>query len=76
MNHLTVGDIHGGGLPSSIVPQESSDLALIEGNAQSVYRRFLSPTKHLDQVLNTHTLHQPCRFPLKVGMAGLTWGES
>jgi hypothetical protein len=35
----------------------------------------LSPTKHLDQVLNTHTLHQSCRFPLKVGMAGLTWGE-
>ena len=51
-------DIHGGGLPSPILSQKGSNLALIKADAKSIHCWRRVTTEHLDQVLNTNTLHQ------------------
>lgn len=51
-------DIHGGGLPSPVVTQKGSNLALIKADAKAIHSRSEATAEYLEQVLDTDTLHQ------------------
>ena len=65
-------DVQSGGLPGPVVSQEGCDLALVEGDAQSVHGRLGAAAEHLDQVPDTHPLHQALRRRLE---PRLVWGS-
>lgn len=58
-------DIHGGSLPSPIVSQKGSNLALIKADAKAIHSWSEAAAENLDQVLDANTLHQVSRLCLK-----------
>lgn len=58
-------DIHGGSLPSPIVSQKGSNLALVKADAQAIHSWSGAAAENLDQVLDANTLHQVSRLCLK-----------
>lgn len=50
--------VHGGGLSSSVVTQESSDLTLIKAEAEAVHSRSGASGEHFDQVFDADTFNQ------------------
>lgn len=58
-------DIHGSGLPSPIVAQKGSNLALIKADAKAVHSWSGAAAENLDQVLDANTLHKVSRLCLK-----------
>lgn len=58
-------DIHGGSLPSPIMSQKGSNLALIKADAQAIHSWSGAAAENLDQVLDANTLHQVSRLCLK-----------
>ena len=58
--------LHGGGLPSTIVPQEGGDLILIEINGQPIHCQLLAIAVDLAQVANSHSHFVIARFSLHI----------
>lgn len=61
----SLSDIHGGGLPGSVVPEKGRNLALVEVDAESIDGWRGAVAEYLDQVLDADPLHQICRLCLE-----------